>query len=320
MSMHQNGGLTRRGLAALLGLGLVEVITPGAASADGRRIPREGGPPLLIHTRRDWQALPARRPATVFRTPPNRIVVHHTATPNSEDYSLTHAYRLSRRIQRFHMRARGWDDTGQQLTISRGGHIMEGRNRSLAAIRNGRHVVGAQALNHNGHTIGIENEGDYGDAPVPGTLWDSLVETCAWLCAEYDLDPFRAIVGHRDLVATDCPGDVLYGRLTELREDVSDRLDAREDQEDQEDQEEPSEDVPPSGEAPPSGEVPSPGEAPPPDGGVPSGQVPPSGQVTAPGEVPPIEPGLPPVRDPAHVSPDVGVPASPSPNAPRLDG
>ncbi|GAA3962363.1 hypothetical protein GCM10023085_51120 [Actinomadura viridis] len=306
MSMHPNGGLTRRGLAALLGLGLVEVITPGAASADGRRIPREGGPPLLVHTRRDWQALPARRPATVFRTPPNRIVVHHTATPNSEDYSLAHAYRLSRRIQRFHMRARGWDDTGQQLTISRGGHIMEGRNRSLAAIRNGRHVLGAQALNHNGHTIGIENEGDYSDSPVPGTLWDSLVETCAWLCAEYDLDPFRAIVGHRDLVATDCPGDVLYGRLTELREDVADRLDAQEEQEEQEEQ--PSEDVPPSGEAP------SPGEVPPSDGGAPSGQV------TAPGEVPPIEPVSPPLHDPVHVSPDPGVPASPAPNAPRLDG
>jgi hypothetical protein len=150
--------------------------------------------------------------------------VHHTATPNSKDYSVAHAYELSRQIQHFHMHTRRWDDTGQQLTISRGGHVMEGRNGSLAAIRAGRHVVGAQALHHNSHTVGIENEGTYSRAAVPGRLWSSLVETCAWLCTEYRLDPFRAIVGHRDLVATDCPGDVLYARLPGLRGDVAKHL------------------------------------------------------------------------------------------------
>jgi hypothetical protein len=217
MSTGFSSGLTRRGLAGLMGVGMLELVLPDVASA-------RDDPPLRIHTRDDWKALPPRRPATLQKKTPDKIVVHHTATANSKDTSLEHAYRLSREIQRFHMHKRGWDDTGQQLTISRGGHVMEGRNRSLEAIRTGGHAIGAQARYHNDHTLGIENEGTYSKASVPGKLWEALVETCCWLCVEYDLDPFRAIVGHRDLVTTDCPGDVLYARLSELRTEVAESL------------------------------------------------------------------------------------------------
>ncbi len=88
----------------------------------------------------------------------------------------------------------------------------------------GRLAVGAQTRDQNDHTIGIENEGTYMAAPVAPLLWTSLVQVCGWLCAVYELDPYRAIVGHRDYVATDCPGDVLYGRLPELRRAVAGQL------------------------------------------------------------------------------------------------
>lgn len=155
---------------------------------------------------------------------PDRIVIHHTSTPNSPDTSLEHAYRVSRDIQRFHMDGRGWADIGQQLTISRGGVVMEGRNRSLKSIHEGKLVLGAHALNNNSHTIGIENEGSYFTKDVPEALWTSLVEVCAWLCVRYRLKPGKAIIGHRDLCDTDCPGDRFYSRLPELREAVSLRL------------------------------------------------------------------------------------------------
>ncbi|HLV74338.1 MAG TPA: peptidoglycan recognition family protein, partial [Vulgatibacteraceae bacterium] len=109
----------------------------------------------------------------------------------------------------------------------RGGHLMEGRNRSLAAINAGDHVVGAHTANHNSHTIGIENEGTYMTTGPTGPLWDALVETCAWLCGVYGLDPHTAIVGHRDFNATACPGDVLYARLPELRNEVAGSLGVR---------------------------------------------------------------------------------------------
>ncbi|MFB4316390.1 peptidoglycan recognition family protein [Actinomadura sp. 21ATH] len=232
MSTHPERGFTRRGMAGILGLGALDLLMPGRALAQESALAAEGEePPFKVYSRDEWGALRPTRPAQVISRAPDRIVVHHTATANTKDRSLAQAFRLSREIQRFHMRGRGWNDAGQQLTISRGGYVMEGRNRSLEAIRTGRHAVGAQTLHHNRHTIGIENEGTYSRAPVPSRLWDSLIDTCAWLCTAYDLDPFRAIVGHRDLYSTDCPGDIMYARLTELRTRVALRLDGGSDKE-----------------------------------------------------------------------------------------
>lgn len=184
-------------------------------------VPGRLGPMPRIYTRAEWRAVPPRRKAKVLLRPPDHIVVHHTATPNSGDMSLAHAFSLSRGIQRYHMKTNKWDDAGQQLTISRGGHVMEGRNQSLAAILNRRHIVGAQTLYHNRHTLGIESEGSYTTQLVPGPLWSSLVRVCAWLCTIYGLDPARALVGHRDYNRTSCPGNALYARLPVLRKAVA---------------------------------------------------------------------------------------------------
>ncbi|WP_243716899.1 peptidoglycan recognition family protein [Actinomadura sp. KC345] len=178
-----------------------------------------------VYTRSQWNARSPKRPAKVVGRAPDRIVIHHTATANSSKRSLGHAFALSRKIQAWHMDRNGWDDAGQQLTISRGGIVMEGRNKSLKAVQAKDLAVGAHVLHHNDHTIGIENEGTYTKKQVPGRLWDSLVEVCVWLCRSYDLDPFQAIVGHRDFNNTACPGDRLYARLPELRRSVAARMD-----------------------------------------------------------------------------------------------
>ncbi|GLZ14823.1 hypothetical protein Acsp04_50580 [Actinomadura sp. NBRC 104425] len=227
----------RRTVAGVLSIGLFDALLletlPAVAAAESQRLPADGHDDRRlalsalrprIYTRSEWGARPPRERARILRRPPRHIVVHHTATPNYPDESLQHAYWLSRWIQHHHMRVRGWADTGQQLTISRGGHVMEGRNRSLSAIRRGHLVVGAQVRGYNRTTIGIENEGTYMEDEVPRRLWVSLERVCAWLCAQYELDPFRAIVGHRDFADTDCPGDVLYAMLPDLRRGVVDRL------------------------------------------------------------------------------------------------
>jgi hypothetical protein len=84
--------------------------------------------------------------------------------------------------------------------------------------------MGAQTQGHNERTLGIENEGNYMKVPVPDLLWSALTEVCIWLCQTYDLNPYKAIVGHRDFNPTDCPGDVLYSRLPELRRVVAECL------------------------------------------------------------------------------------------------
>lgn len=225
--------VTRRALiGGVMGAGLLSVgaSLQNAAMADERlglggadHVAFSANAPH-VYTRAQWGARRPKRPAKILKRPPDHIVVHHTASQNSADRSLSHAFALSRSIQHWHMDGNGWNDTGQQLTISRGGIVMEGRNRSLKAIRAGDLAVGAQVLHHNEHTIGIENEGTYTKSRVPGRLWESLVEVCVWLCQAYNLDPSKAIVGHRDYNATECPGDVLYARLPELRREVEARL------------------------------------------------------------------------------------------------
>ena len=44
------------------------------------------------------------------------------------------------------MQTNGWDDIGEQLTISRGGYVMEGRAGSLNAIAHNELVGGPQSL------------------------------------------------------------------------------------------------------------------------------------------------------------------------------
>ncbi|GAB1514863.1 peptidoglycan recognition protein family protein [Actinophytocola sp. KF-1] len=170
-----------------------------------------------IYTCNEWGARPPNGTITVENHKPTYIVVHHTAGGNSTDYSLAHAFSISRSIQNFHMDGRGWIDTGQQLTNSRGGYVTEGRHRSVEILDGGtRHVQGANVGGHNSEVIGIENEGLYSTVNVPQKLWDSLVQLVAYIAQSYGISP-DMIRGHRDFNATECPGQVLYERLPELK-------------------------------------------------------------------------------------------------------
>jgi len=171
-----------------------------------------------------WGAREARDVIPVWDQRPVRIIVHHTATPNVEDFSRGAAEFVARKIQDFHMDGRGWIDTGQNFTISRGGHVLEGRHRSLEVLRTGsRHVEGAHCTGQNIEAVGIENEGTYSAVEPPDRLWNRLRDMCAYICDQYGIAPTE-IDGHRDFKDTLCPGDTLYGMLPRLRSEVADAL------------------------------------------------------------------------------------------------
>jgi hypothetical protein len=210
-----NHALSRRNL--LRGAAAGGLLIGGITMPTG---PAQAAPAPRAYTRAEWSARPPRSATQVIGAP-DHIVIHHTASQNVTDYSLAAAYKVSHWIQDLHMDTNGWIDAGQQLTISRGGYLMEGRSKSLSSIANRQNVLGAQTANHNSHTIGIEHEGIYVTANVPTALFDTSVLTCAWLCNTYGLDPHVAIVGHRDYNTTQCHGDVFYARLPELRDRVA---------------------------------------------------------------------------------------------------
>jgi N-acetyl-anhydromuramyl-L-alanine amidase AmpD len=171
-----------------------------------------------------WGARPNSAIVPVWNQRPVKILVHHTATANVTDYSRAAADSLARAIQNFHMDRRGWIDTGQHFTVSRGGFVLEGRRRSLEVLRIGRQQVeGTHCPGQNIVSVGIENEGTYTTTGPPGELWNRLREMCAYICQQYAIRPTE-IYGHRDFKDTACPGDVLYGMLPRLRAEVAGAL------------------------------------------------------------------------------------------------
>jgi hypothetical protein len=98
-----------------------------------------------------------------------------------------------------------------------------------------RAVVGAHTLGYNSFAFGAAVLGTYtSKSPEPEVLraYENLI---AWKFALHDVDPratvaypglatLPAISGHRDGVATECPGDELYGELSTIRQGVTPAL------------------------------------------------------------------------------------------------
>ncbi len=170
-----------------------------------------------------WGAQPAKSAISINNYRPTKILIHHTATANSTDYSQSHAFALSRSIQQSHF-DRGWIDTGQHFTVSRGGYVTEGRHRTLETLAGGStFVMGSHCTGQNSYALGIENEGTYTSTTPPSAQWDKLVDLVAYLCQTYAV-PTSAIYGHRDFLATECPGDAFYAQLPTLRSAVAAKL------------------------------------------------------------------------------------------------
>ena len=175
---------------------------------------------------KDWGAVPPTRWSE--ETTPRYVVIHHTASPNPpSDISRgtdAGARTFARSLQRAHMDGFGWVDSGHNFLNTTGGFLLEGRQGSLAAVRRGRCVRSAHSGSAEGNdSPGIENEGTFTTYQMPATQWNSLVELCASICSSCKISPDN-IKGHRDFVATQCPGDWLYSQIPRLRQDVRRRL------------------------------------------------------------------------------------------------
>jgi N-acetylmuramoyl-L-alanine amidase len=181
--------------------------------------------PLKIYAAAEWGAKPV---SATFSTQAARgIVVHHAVFPNraplTGEAELQAAFAVARQIQALHL-ARGWVDTGNHFTVSRGGVLMEGRHGSLAAAQQGDVVRGAHAgVNAiNAAWFGIENEGTYTTEWVmTAEQWGALVELCAWLAFWGRFDS-QNIQPHSYFRPTQCPG-LLREHIQELRAAVHQR-------------------------------------------------------------------------------------------------
>jgi hypothetical protein len=201
------------GAAALLG-------AVGAAASGTAAIASGAAVEPDIDATAAWGAQPPRGTNPVITGGPNKLIVHHTVSANTADFSRAQAHAHARWVQELHMDGNGWRDSGYNFVVSRGGWITEGTTGSLAALTHGgRFVQGIHTSGQNTQALGIANEGAYHDGAVPpAAQWETLVTLCAFACEQYGIASHE-IYGHMDFGSTLCPG-ILHDRLPRLREEV----------------------------------------------------------------------------------------------------
>lgn len=126
------------------------------------------------------------------------IVIHHTGSPDMDA--------SAEQIHQWHL-GNGWAGIGYHYVIRKDGTIERGRPEW---------AIGSHAYGENSHTIGIHLSGDF--SAVEPT--EEQIEKCAMLvadiCDRYGIPFDRAhIVGHGELMATDCPGTNLQALLND---------------------------------------------------------------------------------------------------------
>ena len=132
----------------------------------------------------------------VERDTTDMIVIHHTGSPDMDA--------CAEQINQWHLN-NGWAGIGYHYVIRKDGTIEAGRPEW---------AVGAHAEGDNSHSIGIHLSGDFSEVEPT----DEQVEKCAmliaYLCDKYGIEINRDnVVGHGELMATDCPGDNLQALL-----------------------------------------------------------------------------------------------------------
>ncbi|GGQ04323.1 hypothetical protein GCM10010266_29840 [Streptomyces griseomycini] len=215
--MNAENALRRRLLLTGAAAGLVAATAlPGTAHARDADVVEPD-----VDSTRAWGARSPRGSIRTLDHRPGRIVVHHTVSDNTSDFSRARAHAHAHWVQDLHMDGNGWIDTGYHFLVSRGGWTTEGRHGSLRALAGGTgFVLGSHTSGQNDRAIGIASEGAYhAGATPPRAQWEVLVALCAYTCSRYRI-PSGQIYGHKDFGDTLCPG-VVHDMLPRLRDEVA---------------------------------------------------------------------------------------------------
>ena len=220
---------------------LVVAELPGAAAQglNTGSTPSGGPPPVpqpAVVRRADWgadEAMKGHDPPAF--APVRRVSLHHTAGSEGDDPAAT-----VRAIYAYHTKANGWNDIGYNFLVDSAGRIYEGRYARdyapgeipTAEDREGRGVIGAHTAGNNTGTVGVALLGDYsGDARPTSAAVAAAERLIAWKADRHDIDVAgttmwstgerSTLIGHRDAVATACPGDRLYDQLPGMRQRIA---------------------------------------------------------------------------------------------------
>ncbi len=138
---------------------------------------------------------------------------------------------LLRGIYYYHAVTRGWGDIGYQFLVDKYGGVWEGRAGGITKMTEGAQAYGANQL-----TFGISILGSYTGSVPPVVAQDAVAKTIAWKLNLHGIKSIDGTIsvpgsdlkgrsipivsGHRDVGATDCPGNAYYNILPQMRTKV----------------------------------------------------------------------------------------------------
>jgi hypothetical protein len=159
---------------------------------------------VRVYTRTDWDARPPRA-MNLQPSAPTEAFVHHSADPRPEAFDrLAEQKAHMRAIQDFHMDVRGWSDIAYHLVVFQPygnidkARIFEGRSWSY---------VPAAQEGHNTGTLAVCAIGDFRSDELKRNTRYAIGRL---LISHDGAHAIKVLAGHRDVDATDCPGDKLY--------------------------------------------------------------------------------------------------------------
>ncbi|MGP4042853.1 peptidoglycan recognition protein family protein [Streptomyces sp. 2A115] len=165
------------------------------------------------------------------------LTVHHTATVNDDpDPAAT-----VRAIYQLHAITNDWGDIGYHFLIDEAGTIYEGRYSGDDGIpahdADSKLVTAFHAAGFNSGNLGIALLGTLVDQGPTDAARTALTRLVRVLTRFHGVDPKAQVTytnpingttrdvpeisGHRDWMATECPGAVMYGELAALRDAVA---------------------------------------------------------------------------------------------------
>ena len=238
-------GRSRRRLPAFLALaafGLAACVpaAPPPPSAPPPSPPVTPGTPAMT-MRASWGAdLPFTCGGGPVSAPQLKFaVVHHTA--GSNNYGPGDSVSIIRGIYAYHVNTLGYCDVAYNFFVDKYGQIFEGRRGGID-----QPIIGGHAGGFNTSSTGISMLGTYTSSNIASPAWDALVRLLRWKLSVHRVDPAlgfstvvasspcncmrwpagtpvsfpNAIVGHRDLDFTACPGNSFFAQFGELRSQV----------------------------------------------------------------------------------------------------
>jgi hypothetical protein len=210
MKLHQKTVKFAVLLAALAGFSAIE------SSAQTCR-----GPKPTICDRSCWNA---RAPQCSISqlSALNRAVIHHTASTGDYNTSgLTESKGRVRGTQNYHMDVNGWCDIGYHFLVDKHGNIFSGRKGSATLDEKPRGAHDGCNDNSFGFTALGYYHSPYNNSAT-SALINGLEKVIAWRLppgwdatgggSTYCSGVTDKIIGHRQVSATACPGDILHNK------------------------------------------------------------------------------------------------------------